>query len=135
MEQMNQSDWAIYTYLENGKIKKEIKRPVFNFMLTALGTGLAYSFGMTAGDLISTIPFIKENLPDLAKSTISTPQFGASLGGLMGIIWGMRGFKKSGIKVNWKNLELKEFCLYPFHLKYQGEKNSQYDTFDLSIKI
>jgi len=114
------SDWEVKTQRNVGGIKLTTRRPTLKKAVCDLalkGAGAAAMFGIGAliGEVADHIPYINTLIPQVIDY-VSGIDVAGNLDGLVGILGGVYGLSRSGVKVDEDTLRAKEAVLTPLHL-------------------
>ena len=94
---------------------------VLDLGLKVTGGAMMYGLGMLGGEIIEQIPYINEAAYGAVKS-LSDIDVRGNLGGLVGMITGLAGFVKSGVKLDEETMTPKDINLVPLYLNFSKNK-------------
>ncbi len=106
--------WMTVTYFGNGQFSRpNAKKVALDLSLKVAGAALCYGIGTLVGDALECIPYLNEWIPQ-AVNYVSDIDVAENLDGLVGLMAGVNGFRKSGTRVDPDNIErLKYINLAP----------------------
>ena len=117
------NDWLVKTERDFYGITLTTQRPtlkktICDLALKSAGAAAMFGIGSLVGEVADHISYLNTWIPQ-AIDYVSGIDVAGNLDGLVGLLGGLYGLRKSGVRLDKYTLEVKEVALTPVHFHFK----------------